>query len=274
MSSSSDDIQVVDPPTHAIQSRSASRTPARAGPSRSKAQIIVDVDPDSDSDDPIFLSETVGAKLAARFTFNDGTDRAGSSRSPALPDRSRSRSTSVAAGKKRKSSEKADPNLGQGEDFSIAESGQVKTDMAGALNVKQSAYERTKARRQRGKAEKAKSGTITESDDGRADEDSVKVKTQRKPRLGVNDVLLPMLNIEPPPVPDWLGQPVVLKQLSICPLCKRQLKQAESGPARWVSEQRRARGQMQELIQATYLYLLPTVIPTTKPSTGSPNGHQ
>lgn len=67
-------------------------------------------------------------------------------------------------------------------------------------------------------------------------EDKAKVKPLRKARRGVNDVLVPTYIAEPLPVPDWLGQPVVLNRLSTCPLCQRPLKKSESGPARWVSD--------------------------------------
>ena len=257
MSSSSDDIQVVDPPALSSKSRSASRTPSRAGPSRSTAQTMVEQD--SDSDDPVFVGETVGAKLAAKFTFNDGTDRARMPSALSSAAESRSRSTSVAAGRKRKSLEKAGPERAQPIDLSVDEDAEVKTDLTGAPKARQSTNERNKARRQRDKSERAASASVAGSDDGREDKRHVQVKVQReprrKPRLGVNDVLLPMLNTEPLPVPDWLGQPVVLRQLSICPLCKRQLKQAESGPARWVS-----RCKKWTLTTAAHFVLLSTAI--------------
>jgi len=200
---------------------------AKAGPSRPKAQT--DVELDSDSDEPVFVGETIGAKLAARFTFNDGIDRIARA-TPASTSGSRSRSTSVAAGRKRKSLEKAEKaGTGiQGGDISG-----MSEDKPGTPREREAMGELAEETRREANKGKERSVSVLESDSGK--EDKAKVKIQRKPRLEVNDVLLPTLDIEPMPIPDWLGQPVVLKQLSNCPLCKRQLKQSESGPARWVS---------------------------------------
>jgi hypothetical protein len=55
-----------------------------------------------------------------------------------------------------------------------------------------------------------------------------------KKRLDVKDVLVPQTDLQPAPKPSWLGAPKILLRLSICPLCKKQLKKSESGPARWV----------------------------------------
>jgi hypothetical protein len=66
-------------------------------------------------------------------------------------------------------------------------------------------------------------------------------KTDAKLGLGLNEVLLPELNLEPLPVPSWLGPAKILKELSVCPLCRKQLKPSESGPARWVRPLRSGR---------------------------------
>lgn len=53
--------------------------------------------------------------------------------------------------------------------------------------------------------------------------------------LNVRDVLVSQTTVQPTPPPTWLGQPKILLRLGNCPVCKRQLKKSESGPARWVS---------------------------------------
>lgn len=57
-----------------------------------------------------------------------------------------------------------------------------------------------------------------------------------RPKQDVRDVLLPQLDVEPAPVPPWLGHTKILLQTKSCPVCKREWKRSESGAVRWVRE--------------------------------------
>jgi len=263
MSSSSDDIEVLEAPVNSPRPRNARTASAQAASSRLAEQPI-DIG-SSDSDDPVFLSETVGAKLAAKFTFNDGTVPSFQTAS-ASASSSRSRSTSVVAGRKRKSLEKS----GQGVEAYGQANLELKTDSL-STPKKESKSERASNARRAKKEEKDRSTSVAASESGA--EDKAKVKPLRKARRGVNDVLVPTYIAEPLPVPDWLGQPVVLNQLAACPVCQRPLKKSESGPARWVSDHAHIVRRMR-LMTATHLVMLSSVIPTAKRPAGSARDDQ
>lgn len=85
----------------------------------------------------------------------------------------------------------------------------------------------------------------------------------------VNNVLLPPRNDPPVPVPKWLGKVSVLLHLRDCPVCRRQFKKADAGPARWVSY----KGWTFQLTLASHLDVYSDRVPPAEPWTRPPGPH-